>query len=207
MLQRSTGSLLISGRAPERYAYALIKRTLDIVIAGSLLLITSPLILLLACLVVLDTPGPVFFRHTRIGLSGEPFELWKLRSMYVDAARYDHSPASAIDSRVTRAGRWMRRLSLDEIPQLINVLRGEMSLVGPRPEMPFIVQHYSALERLRLEVKPGITGIWQISTARAHPIHHNIQYDLYYIRHANFMLDIAILARTLTAVVRGVGAV
>jgi lipopolysaccharide/colanic/teichoic acid biosynthesis glycosyltransferase len=98
-------------------------------------------------------------------------------------------------------------MSIDEIPQLINVLKGEMSLVGPRPEMPFIVARYHALANERLAVRPGITGLWQISPARAFPIHENFQYDLHYIRNQNFVLDCAILARTIAAVIHGVGAV
>ena len=184
-----------------------LKRGLDILIAGTFLILLSPLMLLLAALIVLDSPGPAFFRHTRIGRNGVPFELWKLRSMHIHAPRYEPSPVTAVDARITRVGRLIRRISLDEIPQLFNVLRGDMSLVGPRPEMPFIVDTYTALERSRLTATPGITGLWQISSARAYPIHQNLQYDLYYIRHANFLLDLAILARTAAAVVRGVGAV
>jgi lipopolysaccharide/colanic/teichoic acid biosynthesis glycosyltransferase len=101
----------------------------------------------------------------------------------------------------------MRRLSIDELPQLINVLKGEMSLVGPRPEMPFIVARYRSVERERLVVRPGITGLWQISPARAFPIHENLEYDLHYIRNQNLLLDCAIILRTVTAVFRGVGAV
>jgi lipopolysaccharide/colanic/teichoic acid biosynthesis glycosyltransferase len=97
-------------------------------------------------------------------------------------------------------------LSIDELPQLVNVLRGEMSLVGPRPEMPYIVKRYNALERRRLSVKPGMTGLWQISPARSRPIHENLEYDLFYIRRQSMALDCAILLRTITAVVRGVGA-
>jgi lipopolysaccharide/colanic/teichoic acid biosynthesis glycosyltransferase len=108
---------------------------------------------------------------------------------------------------LTRVGRLIRRMSLDELPQLMNVLKGEMSLVGPRPEMPFIVDGYGDLERKRLAVRPGITGLWQISPARAFPIHENIQFDLHYIRHQNLVLDCAILVRTIAAVIDGVGAI
>jgi lipopolysaccharide/colanic/teichoic acid biosynthesis glycosyltransferase len=101
----------------------------------------------------------------------------------------------------------IRRLSVDEMPQLINVLRGEMSLVGPRPEMPFIVARYHPVECERLIVRPGITGLWQISPARAFPIHENLQYDLHYIRNQNLVLDCAIVLRTVAAVIRGVGAI
>ena len=127
--------------------------------------------------------------------------------MRVDARMYQRSPISTKDSRLTRLGRIIRRVSLDEIPQLINVLKGEMSLVGPRPEMAFIVEQYGLVERQRLLVKPGITGLWQISACRAAPIHHNLQYDFYYIKNQNIILDFAILVRTISAVIRGMGAV
>jgi lipopolysaccharide/colanic/teichoic acid biosynthesis glycosyltransferase len=126
--------------------------------------------------------------------------------MYVDAPAYHTSPTDRRDPRITPFGRVLRRVSFDELPQLFNVLRGEMSLVGPRPEMPFIVSRYGPLERGRLRAKPGITGLWQISPARSRPIHENIEYDLYYIEHQNFMLDCAILLGTVGCVVSGRGA-
>jgi lipopolysaccharide/colanic/teichoic acid biosynthesis glycosyltransferase len=158
-------------------------------------------------LIKLDSPGPIFFQHRRAGKDGNHFVLWKFRSMRADASEYEASPRSAADVRVTRVGRLIRRLSVDEMPQLINVLKGEMSLVGPRPEMPFIVDRYHPIERERLIARPGITGLWQISPARAFPIHENLQYDLHYIRNQNFLLDCAIILRTITAVIDGVGAV
>jgi lipopolysaccharide/colanic/teichoic acid biosynthesis glycosyltransferase len=127
--------------------------------------------------------------------------------MRTDVPAYEASPRSVVDGRLTRIGRLIRRLSLDEMPQLINVLKGEMSLVGPRPEMPFIVARYLPVEWERLIVRPGITGLWQISPARAFPIHENLQYDLHYIRNQNFFLDFAILLRTIAAVIHGVGAI
>jgi lipopolysaccharide/colanic/teichoic acid biosynthesis glycosyltransferase len=127
--------------------------------------------------------------------------------MRTDAPQYASSPTSDRDWRLTRVGRVIRRLSIDELPQLINVLSGEMSLVGPRPEMPYLVYRYTEAERERLTIKPGITGLWQVSPARAYPIHENLQYDLHYIRHQNMLLDGAILLRTIIAVIRGVGAV
>jgi len=113
---------------------------------------------------------------------------------------------SDTDPRLTNIGRALRRLSIDELPQLLNVIQGNMSLVGPRPEMPFIVAKYGPQERMRLSATPGITGLWQISPARAMPIHKNLQFDLFYIESRNIFLDIAILLRTITAVVRGIGA-
>jgi lipopolysaccharide/colanic/teichoic acid biosynthesis glycosyltransferase len=187
--------------------FDMVKRGCDIAGSLFLLLVFLPLFAAIAMLIKLDTGGPILFRQSRVGKDGVNFVLWKFRSMSVDAARYETSPISAFDMRITRVGRFIRRLSFDELPQLINVLRGDMSLVGPRPEMPFVVREYGVLERERLCVKPGITGLWQISPARAFPIHENLQYDLHYIRHRNLFFDCAILVRTITAVVRGVGAV
>jgi lipopolysaccharide/colanic/teichoic acid biosynthesis glycosyltransferase len=127
--------------------------------------------------------------------------------MRTDVPEYEASPRSVVDDRLTRIGRLIRRLSVDELPQLINVLKGEMSLVGPRPEMPFIVAHYHSVERERLITRPGITGLWQISPARAFPIHENLQYDLHYIQNQNFLLDCAIVLRTIAAAIHGVGAI
>jgi lipopolysaccharide/colanic/teichoic acid biosynthesis glycosyltransferase len=123
--------------------------------------------------------------------------------MYIDAARYDLSPTTSSDPRITRLGRVIRKISLDELPQLINVFLGNMSLVGPRPEMPFIVEHYNSQQQQRLQVSPGITGLWQLSADRAFPIHQNIHYDLYYIRNRTFFMDLAILIHTLFFAMRG----
>jgi len=133
-------------------------------------------------------------------------DIYKFRSMYVDAPKYAVTPSESSDPRITRVGRWLRRTSLDELPQLFNVLRGEMSLVGPRPEMPFIVEKYTSFERQRLEAKPGITGVWQISAVRGEPIHHNMEYDIFYLQNRSFLLDAAILLKTFLSVLRGVGA-
>ena len=123
--------------------------------------------------------------------------MYKFRSMYTSAARYDVSPTRSSDPRITRIGRFLRRTSLDELPQLINVFLGDMSLVGPRPEMPFIVERYNTQQRARLQFTPGITGLWQLSADRAFPIHQNIEYDLYYIENRTFFMDVAILIHTL----------
>jgi lipopolysaccharide/colanic/teichoic acid biosynthesis glycosyltransferase len=200
------------GGAKARYlslqnASSVIKRSSDVIGALLVLVILSPLFIVIAIAITIDSPGPVFFRHYRVGKDGKVFVLWKFRSMRTDVPKYEMSPRSVVDVRLTRIGRLIRRLSIDEMPQLINVLRGEMSLVGPRPEMPFIVARYHPAECERLSAKPGITGLWQISPARAFPIHENLQYDLHYIRNQNFLLDCAIILRTITAVIRGVGAV
>jgi exopolysaccharide biosynthesis polyprenyl glycosylphosphotransferase len=183
----------------------LVKRFLDATISLLLLIVLAPVFALIALLVKLDSSGPVFFTQDRVGLEGELFRLMKFRSMRTDAPRYEHSPTTWDDPRITSIGRILRRSSLDELPQLFNVLRGEMSLVGPRPEMPFIVANYGPVERGRLRAKPGITGLWQISHARTAPIHENVDYDLFYIEHQNTFLDLAILLSTIAAVFRGTG--
>jgi lipopolysaccharide/colanic/teichoic acid biosynthesis glycosyltransferase len=184
-----------------------ISRILDILVALFLLILLMPALLIIVICVRLDSRGSAMFSHSRVGKGGAEFKLWKVRSMRIDALKYERSPTSTADPRLTWIGKVIRRISFDEIPQLVNVLKGEMSLVGPRPEMAFIANHYSLTERRRLLVKPGITGLWQISSGRAAPIHHNLQYDFYYIQHKNIMLDIAILLRTITAVIRGIGAI
>jgi lipopolysaccharide/colanic/teichoic acid biosynthesis glycosyltransferase len=124
--------------------------------------------------------------------------------MYADEPAYAINPTSKDDHRVTRVGRIIRRISFDELPQLLNVLKGDMSIVGPRPEMPFIVEQYEEFHRKRLKVMPGITGLWQLSGDRDKPIHENMDYDLYYIRNQSFSLDLAILIETLIFAFRGV---
>ena len=124
--------------------------------------------------------------------------------MRAGACQYEYSPSVPSDPRITRVGRFLRRTSLDELPQLLNVLQGSMSLVGPRPEMPFIVQQYTERQEQRLQLKPGLTGLWQLSGDRAFRIHENIEYDLYYIQHRNLFMDVAILLHTVIFAMRGV---
>lgn len=181
--------------APWHYAIA--KRTADVVLSTLLLVLLAPVLLLIALLIRLDSPGPVLFVQKRVGRGGDLFDMYKFRSMYADAPRYEFSPTHSSDPRITRIGYFLRKNSLDELPQLMNVFLGNMSLVGPRPEMPFIVQRYKPHQRQRLQVTPGITGLWQLSADRAFPIHENIHHDLYYIRNRNFAMDLAILVRTL----------
>ena len=191
-------------RSSRRVGYHLAKRGCDLLLSGLLLLLGSPIFLLLMILVKLDSRGPALFRQERVGQDGVPFRMYKFRTMYTDAPAYEFSPKRPNDTRITRIGKFLRRTSLDELPQLFNVLRGEMSLVGPRPEMPFIVAQYAERHRQRLQVKPGITGLWQLSGDRAYLIHENIEYDLYYLRHCNFFMDIAILLHTLIFAMRGI---
>jgi exopolysaccharide biosynthesis polyprenyl glycosylphosphotransferase len=182
--------------------YDMAKRMVDLIVSTFLLVFMSPLLCMIAILIKLDSAGPVFFIQKRVGRNGELFNMYKFRSMYTDAPKYEISPVTSRDLRITRIGRFIRKTSLDELPQLINVLLGSMSLVGPRPEMPFIVREYTSEHRQRLQLIPGITGLWQLSADRAFPIHENIQYDLYYIRNRGFFMDIAILIHTLFFAVR-----
>ncbi|MGA9797554.1 MAG: sugar transferase [Terriglobales bacterium] len=199
------GVLLASfGGSTRRIAYELIKRVCDFAGALILLILGAPLFALLAVLIKCDSPGSVFFRHERVGQDGKLFKMFKFRTMRVDVAPHDYSPLVPDDPRITRAGRFLRRTSLDELPQLVNVLQGKMSLVGPRPEMPFIVEQYSENHRQRLRVKPGLTGLWQLSGDRAFLIHENVEYDLYYIQNRNFFMDLAILLHTSIFAMRGV---
>lgn len=200
--QRLTGARL----KPVR-SHAAAKRAFDVVSALFLCMVLFPLLAIIAVAIKLETAGPVFFAHERVGLRGRRFQIVKFRSMLCSAPAYQGSPSDSRDPRITRVGRLLRRLGLDELPQLINVLRGEMSLVGPRPEMPFVVRTYTREQRVRLHAVPGITGLWQISPGRAHPIHENLQYDLYYIAHQSLLLDLAIIIRTFSSLIRGVGAI
>jgi exopolysaccharide biosynthesis polyprenyl glycosylphosphotransferase len=184
--------------------YAAAKRVIDVVGSSLLLTLLAPFLFLIALLIRLDSPGPAFFVQKRVGLNGRLFDMYKFRTMHIGAARYEISPATPDDRRITRIGRFLRHTSLDELPQLLNVLLGNMSLVGPRPEMPFIVDNYNDYHRQRLQVIPGITGLWQLSADRTLRIHENMEYDLYYIRYRSFFMDIAILVHTLFFAMRGV---
>jgi lipopolysaccharide/colanic/teichoic acid biosynthesis glycosyltransferase len=184
--------------------YELVKRFCDLVASFALSVLGSPLLLLLAIAIKIDSRGPVLLRQDRVGRHGELFRMYKFRTMRAGTQLYDYSPRASADSRITRLGRFLRRTSLDEVPQLLNILQGDMSLVGPRPEMPFIVDQYTERHRQRLEVKPGLTGLWQLSGDRAFLIHENVEYDLYYIQYRNFFMDLAILLHTSIFAMRGI---
>ena len=199
------GILLAStGQPVERFWYEMAKRVLDVVVSCAVIILGTPAFLTLALLIKLDSRGPLFFRQDRVGQNGSRFCIYKFRTMRVDACPYDYSPKDSRDHRITKIGRVLRKTSLDELPQLLNVVRGNMSLVGPRPEMPFIVEQYSPLQAQRLRIKPGITGLWQLSGDRAFLIHENIEYDFYYLRHRNFFMDLAILLHTCVFAMRGI---
>ena len=195
----------------------ILKRMFDIFASGLLLLLLSPVMLVLAFLIKIESPGPVLFLQERIGEHGRRFRMFKFRSMYQDADKRWHEVAKRDengnlihkvqdDPRVTRVGRKLRRTSLDELPQLINVLRGEMSLVGPRPEMPYIAAEYEPWQWQRFRVPPGITGWWQVNGRSDKPMHLHTEDDIYYIQNYSFWLDIRILFKTLLVVFQGHGA-
>lgn len=183
-------------RAPSEI-YFLSKRFSDLFLGGLGLIITLPFYPLIIFFIKKDGPGPAVIRQERVGQNGRKFILYKFRTMHPATALYAAAPRRGDDPRITKIGKWLRQYSLDELPQFFNVLRGEMSLVGPRPEMTFIVSGYTKWQKMRLAVKPGITGIWQILGRKDRPLEENIEYDLYYIFHQSFFLDLAILLRTI----------
>jgi exopolysaccharide biosynthesis polyprenyl glycosylphosphotransferase len=195
----------------------LTKRALDVLLAGGGLVLLAPLWALIALAIKLDSPGPVLFRQQRVGRDESRFDVLKFRSMRADADQIVHEllaqneatgPLFKMknDPRLTRVGRRLRRWSLDEWPQLVNVLRGDMSLVGPRPPLPREVEQYEAWHRRRLEASPGLTGLWQVSGRSELGFDEMVMLDLYYIENWSLGLDVRILLRTIPAVFRGRGA-
>ena len=177
-------------------------RAVDVAIAGAALVVASPVLAAAAVAVKLDG-GPVLYRQTRVGKDGVDFELLKLRTMVVGAETMGAGFAvNEGDSRITRAGRTLRRLSLDELPQLWNVVRGDMSIVGPRPTLRYQVERYDARQRRRLEVKPGITGWAQVNGRASLPWPERIELDVWYVEHRSALLDLKILALTPLALFR-----
>ncbi|MBF0503194.1 MAG: sugar transferase [Candidatus Riflebacteria bacterium] len=201
------GMVTISLDSPtSRYLTLTLKRVFDILVSGVFMIILAPLFFFIAILVSIDSPGPILFRQIRIGLGGIPFTILKFRTMFRDADAYAETPVDRRDPRITRVGGFLRSTGLDELPQLWNVLVGEMSLVGPRPEMPFIVDQYGELERKRLIARPGITGLWQVYARSALlPIHSHIEYDLYYVENMSLSLDLMILLDTIPTLILRTG--
>lgn len=195
----------------------IVKRIIDVIAATMILILLSPLFLILASIIKLDSKGPVLFRQMRVGVDGARFSMLKFRTMITDAekalpALLDRSEGNGVlfkmrhDPRVTSAGRWMRRYSLDEVPQLINVIRGEMSLVGPRPALPRETELYTDPMHRRHLVKPGITGLWQVSGRSGLALDESIRLDLYYVENWSIGLDFVIASKTVRAVLKTDGA-
>ncbi len=210
--------------APTPLPYRAAKRTLDIIAASAGLIMASPVMVVIAAAIRAESPGNVLFRQERVGLGGRPFPLYKFRTMYASADQESHrrlvqeliqgngsdDQAEAAtwvplegDPRVTRVGRILRRTHLDELPQLINVLRGEMSVVGPRPPIPYEVELYEPWHLRRLSVVPGLTGLWQVRGWGKLPFDEGVALDLEYIEHRSFLGDVRLVLRTLWQILRG----
>lgn len=204
--------LIFSSGFCRRALVGAFKRVFDVLVAAVGITVLTPVFAVIGLVIMLDSPGPVFYRQLRVGLSGRPYLIWKFRSMSQDAEKNGPRWAEARDSRITRVGYWLRKLRLDELPQLINVIKGEMSLVGPRPERPVYVQE---LRRcipyydIRHTVRPGITG-WAQTKFRygssAEDAHVKLQYDLYYVKNMSLALDFRILMETIRVILLGEGA-
>jgi exopolysaccharide biosynthesis polyprenyl glycosylphosphotransferase len=204
--------LVLEGAPTTAYSYEVLKRAMDCIGAGIGLLLLSPLFAVMAVLIKLESAGPVLFSQTRIGKDGVEFRCWKFRSMFQDAEQrkqelmQQNEMAGGVtfkmkhDPRITRVGRFIRKASIDELPQLWNVFNGDMSLVGPRPPVPQEVAQYTAHERQRLAVKPGITCIWQVSGRSDIPFNEQVLLDIQYIQSRSLWLDISLLLRTIPAV-------
>ena len=195
----------------------IVKRGLDIVISFFALLVSWPICAAIAIAIKADSPGPAIFRQPRAGENGKPFTMYKFRSMVLGAEKLErdlvekainHNQSFKLpnDERVTRVGRFLRRKSLDELPQFWNVLKGDMSLVGPRPELPVLVEHYEPWQRKRFGVPQGMTGWWQIHDRSDKPMYWHTEDDLYYLRNYSLLLDLRIIALTAWAAIRGKGA-
>jgi lipopolysaccharide/colanic/teichoic acid biosynthesis glycosyltransferase len=184
----------------------MIRRGIDIVVSAFALVIGAPLLALAVLAIRLESCGPAIYRQRRVGLHGAPFDVLKLRTM-VDGAEHIGAglAVNANDSRITRVGAFLRRTSLDELPNLLNVLRGEMSLIGPRPTLPAQVDQYTARQRGRLAVKPGISGWAQVNGRASLPWSERIELDLYYVEHRSLALDLKILLRTPALILGGSG--
>lgn len=207
-------SVLTFSSPPSRAPDLVIKRVLDVCLASIGLISALPVLALAALAIRLDDGGPVFYVQERVGRFGRPFRMFKLRTMVVGADRWEDLPNDAdgpvfklrLDPRVTRVGRVLRRLSIDELPQLVNVIRGEMSLVGPRPPLPSEVTRYERWQLRRLSVRPGLTCSWQVSGRSDLPFDQWMALDLAYIDNWSLWLDLRLLLRTVPAVIRGTGA-
>lgn len=201
--------------------YEISKRAFDLTCAGVGLVLSAPLALLITVLIKLDSPGPIIFKQPRVGVQrrhrkaagvfsgqqktrqvNEIFTIYKFRTMYMHTDHEVKKSSKGNDSRVTPIGAWLRRTSFDELPQLWNVVCGDMSMVGPRPEIVSVVEKYNAIEHQRLRIKPGLTGLWQLYGDHTRPIHENLHFDLVYLHTRSFFADLKILWKTVGFVLR-----
>jgi exopolysaccharide biosynthesis polyprenyl glycosylphosphotransferase len=191
-------------------AQRVIKRAIDVTASLCALCIVLPVLLCIAIAIRLESPGPVLFRQRRVGEGGRLFEIYKFRSMVAQADEQAAAALNALkrpgDSRVTRVGAFLRRTSLDELPQLFNILSGDMSLVGPRPEVPWRVERYESWQRARFLVPQGLTGWWQVTGRAEKPCHLSTEDDLFYVENYSLWLDLKIIMMTIPVVLTGRGA-
>jgi exopolysaccharide biosynthesis polyprenyl glycosylphosphotransferase len=212
-------------RSPLSHVARVVKRTSDLIVATLATLLLLPLWILIALLVKLNSKGPIFYKQERVGMDGRVFLFYKFRTMHAGSDDATHREFQRLyiagqakgdkskdgqpvyklqaDPRITRTGRWLRRLSLDELPQLLNVIRGDMSVVGPRPPIPYEVESYELWHRKRLDMKPGMTGLWQVSGRNRLPFDEMVRLDLFYIENWSLLLDLKIILKTLPVMVRG----
>lgn len=217
MGQRSAASSISKELEYSRWQLAL-KRLLDLLVAAVLLVIISPLWLFIVLWIRMDSSGAAIFTQTRVGLRGGPYTIYKFRTMISNADDLMKAKLENVtdlenfvfqekdDPRVTRSGKFLRKTSLDELPQLLNIFSGNMSLVGPRPEVPDIVKHYTPEQRLRLNVLPGVTGLAQVNGRSELTLGETLAYDVEYVRRWSFWLDLLILWKTFSVVFSGKGA-
>ena len=187
----------------ERFYRKFLLRILDIFFSLIVLIVFLPIFLIISLLIFLEDGLPVFFIHKRVGLNNKNFSIYKFRSMHKNSKKYGLSPLEDDDNRITKIGKFIRATSLDELPQFFNVLKGDKAIVGPRPEMKFIVDNYNSFEKFRLKIKPGITGAWQVSHTRNAPIHYNVDYDLYQIINNSLRYNITQIIKTLLWATKG----
>jgi lipopolysaccharide/colanic/teichoic acid biosynthesis glycosyltransferase len=192
----------------EKLAYNRLRRIIDIVGALIMLAVAAPILLVSSIAILIEDGRPILFRQRRVGRFGRLFTIYKLRTMRKEKCVDSLSPTTGRDARITRVGYWLRRSSIDELPQLINILRGEMAFVGPRPEMPFVVREYEAWQHLRHLVTPGVTGFWQTTCRSTVPLHlpQATMLDLDYIQRASHSTDAAVLVKTIRSLISAEGA-
>jgi lipopolysaccharide/colanic/teichoic acid biosynthesis glycosyltransferase len=192
----------------ENIAYSRLRRVIDIAGALVLLAVAVPILVVASLAILLEDGRPIFFRQRRVGRFGRLFTIYKLRTMTKEKCVDSFSPTTRRDPRVTRVGHWLRRTSIDELPQLLNILRGEMAFVGPRPEMPFLVREYESWQHLRHLVTPGVTGFWQTTCRSTVPLHlpQATVLDLDYIRRASHTTDAAVIVATVRSLISTEGA-
>jgi exopolysaccharide biosynthesis polyprenyl glycosylphosphotransferase len=209
---------LIDVRAPSiSEKERMVKRLFDLTFSSVAITLCAPIMIAIAILIKVDSTGPIFFRQKRVGENTQPFEMLKFRTMVEDAEKQCASVESMDehgniihkhrdDPRVTPVGRFLRRFSIDELPQLFNVLLGKMSVVGPRPEMPYMVEKYKNWQYARFTIPQGMTGWWQITGRSDKPMHLNTEDDMYYIKNYSIWLDLLIIWKTIGVVLKGKGA-